>query len=118
VEGRSPAERKAVDPKMMNQPPRINASPAEAEGEYSNVFFVASSKAEFVLDFARAMPGVPAATLKSRVIISPHRVKALVQALEAQISSYEDRFGPLDSGGPSTFGFQNPTGGTGSSSPQ
>jgi hypothetical protein len=115
VERRSPAERKAVDPKMMNQPPRINASPAEAEGEYSNVFFVASSKAEFVLDFARAMPGVPAATLKSRVIISPHRVKALVQALEAQISSYEDRFGPLDSSGQSTFGFQNPTGAAGSS---
>ena len=95
---------------MMNQPPRINASPTEAEGVYSNVFFVASSRAEFVLDFARAMPGVQAATLKSRVIVSPHRVKALVQALEGQISSYEERFGPLESATQSTFGFQNPGG--------
>jgi len=103
---------------MMNQPPRINASPAEADGEYSNVFFVASSRAEFVLDFARAMPGVQAATLKSRVIVSPHRIRALVQALQAQIDSYEDRFGPLDAGGQSTFGFQNPAGAAGSATGQ
>ena len=102
------AERKAVDPKMINQPPRINASPADADGVYANVFFVASSRAEFVLDFARAVPGVNGANLKARVIVSPHRLKALVQALEAQIASYEKRFGTLETGSQNTFGFQNP----------
>ncbi len=95
---------------MINQPPRINASPADADGVYANVFFVATSRAEFVLDFARAVPGVNGANLKSRVIVSPHRMKALVQALETQVASYEKRFGTLESGSQnSSFGFQNPS---------
>ena len=95
---------------MINQPPRINANPADADGVYANVFFVASSRAEFVLDFARAVPGVNGANLKSRVIISPHRMKALVKALETQIASYEKRFSPLETGTQNTIGFQNPGG--------
>ncbi len=100
-----------MDRKMMKQPPRINVKPEDAEGVYSNVFLVASSRAEFVLDFARAVPGVNGARLKSRVIVSPHRMKALVKALEGQITAYEKRYGKLetDSQQPA-FGFQNPGG--------
>ena len=93
---------------MMNQPPRINASAADVDGIYSNVFFVAASRAEFILDFARIVPGVNNAKLMSRIIVSPHRLKALVKTLESQINSYESKFGKLDSGSQSSFGFQNP----------
>ncbi|MCD4847524.1 MAG: DUF3467 domain-containing protein [Candidatus Aegiribacteria sp.] len=97
-----------MNPKMINQPPRINASTADTDGVYSNVFFVAASRAEFILDFARIVPGVNNAKLMSRIIVSPHRMKALVKTLESQISSYESKFGKLDSGSQTSFGFQNP----------
>ena len=97
-----------MNPKMMNQPPRINVSAADADGIYSNVFFVAASRAEFILDFARIVPGVNNAKLMSRIIVSPHRMKALVKTLESQINSYESKFGKLDSGSQPSFGFQNP----------
>ena len=97
-----------MKPKMMKQPPQINADVADTDGVYSNVFFVAASRAEFILDFARIVPGVKNAKLKSRVIVSPHRMKALVKTLESQIESYEGKFGKLDIDGQNAFGFQNP----------
>ncbi|MCD4700988.1 MAG: DUF3467 domain-containing protein [Candidatus Aegiribacteria sp.] len=99
-----------MKPKMIKQPPQINADSSDTDGVYSNVFFVAASRAEFVLDFARIVPGVQGAKLKSRVIISPHRMKALVKTLQTQIESYEGKFGKLDIDGLNTFGFQNPAG--------
>ncbi len=97
-----------MKPKMMKQPPQINADPSDTDGVYSNVFYVAASRAEFVLDFARIVPGVQGAKLKSRVIISPHRMKALVKTLESQIVSYEGKFGQLDTDNLNAIGFQNP----------
>lgn len=97
-----------MKPKMIKQPHQINADAADTDGVYSNIFFVAASRAEFVLDFARIVPGVKGAKLKSRVIISPHRMKALVKTLESQIESYEAKFGKLDIDGQNSFGFQNP----------
>lgn len=97
-----------MDPKMMKNPPRINANPADTDGIYSNVFFVAASRAEFILDFARVVPGVNGAKLKSRIIVSPYRMKALIKTMESQIKSYESKFGKLDSGSSNSFGFQNP----------
>ncbi len=98
-----------MKPKMMKQPPQINADASDTDGVYSNVFFVAVSRAEFILDFARVVPGVNGAKLKSRIIISPHRMKALVKTLETQIESYEGKFGKLDIDGQNSFGFQNPS---------
>ena len=91
---------------MMNPPTQINADAADTDGVYSNVFFIAASRAEFVLDFARVVPGVNGAKLKSRVIVSPHRMKALVKALQTQIDSYESKFGTLEGEGQPSFGFQ------------
>ncbi len=101
-----------MKPKMMNQPTQINADAADTDGVYSNVFFVAASRAEFVLDFARVVPGVKGAKLKSRVIVSPHRMKALIQTLQTQVDTYENKFGKLEGEGQAAFGFQtkNPEG--------
>ena len=100
-----------MDPKMMKAPPRINAKPEDTDGVYSNVFFVAASRAEFVLDFARIVPGVNTAKLKSRIIVSPHNMKALLKTLESQVKSYESRFGKLEADQQSSFGFANPQAG-------
>jgi len=93
---------------MIKQPPRINIPPENADGVYSNVFFITSSQAEFVLDFARITPGTKVANLKSRVIISPHRVKGLINALGKQMEAYEKQFGEINIKNQTSFGFQNP----------
>jgi hypothetical protein len=94
---------------MIKTPPRINVRPESADGEYSNVALVSFSQAEFVIDFARHMPGVPAASLKARVILSPHRVRSLIAALESQVKAYESRFGKLEESEPQAgIGFQTP----------
>ncbi len=95
---------------MQNQMPRINIRDDKASGVYANLAIVNTSQAEFVLDFARIMPGLPAAQLECRVIMSPHRIKGLIKALETQVEMYEKRFGPLEdsveAGG--AIGFQIP----------
>ncbi len=96
-----------MESKIVKPPAVINANDREIDGVYSNVFFIAVSRAEFVLDFARVVPGVNGARLKARIIVSPYRMKALVQALQSQIESYESKFGKLEGEGSAAFGFQN-----------
>lgn len=95
---------------MQNQPPRINIRDGKASGVYANVAIVNTSQAEFVLDFARIMPGLPAAELECRVIMSPHRIKGLIRALTAQVEHYEKKFGKLEDAGEAAgaIGFQVP----------
>ena len=94
---------------MMKPAPRINIRPDDADGVYSNLVLVAFSRAEFVIDFARVMPGVNTARIKSRIILSPHKVKALIKALEGQVEAYEKAHGKLEENdSPSQIGFQNP----------
>jgi len=80
---------------MISQKPRINIKPEEMDGTYSNLVLVAFSRAEFVLDFARIMPGSAGANLKSRVIMSPHAAKNFALQLTNQIKAYEDKNGKL-----------------------
>ncbi len=93
----------------MKHRPRINVKPEDADGTYSNIVLVAHSKAEFVLDFARMMPGNSAANLKSRIIMSPHAVKAFAAQLTKQVETYEKNNGLLtDSQGQNSIGFNAP----------
>jgi len=93
----------------MKQRPRINVKPEDADGTYSNLVLVAFSRAEFVLDFARMMPGAAAASLKSRVIMSPHAAKAFAEQLTKQIETYESKNGALaDSREQNAIGFMTP----------
>jgi len=94
---------------MIKQPPRINVKQEEADGVYSNLVLIAFSRDEFVLDFARMMPGIKTASLKSRVIMSPHKAKAFVKALQDRIEAYEKKHGGLEASEmQSQMGFQNP----------
>ena len=70
--------------------------PAEiAQGEYANLAIITHSSSDFVVDFARLLPGVPKAQVRSRVILAPEHPKRLLLALQENIVRYEREFGPI-----------------------
>ena len=66
-----------------------------AQGEYANFAIITHSSSDFVLDFARILPGVQKAQVKSRVILAPEHAKRLLGALQENIMRYEKAFGPI-----------------------
>lgn len=82
-----------------NQKHQINIeiSEKEAEGVYSNFFLIAHSPHEFIIDFARMLPGLPKAKVFTRVVMTPAHAKMLLSALEDNIKKYESQFGEIKS---------------------
>ena len=76
----------------------------EAEGIYSNFVVISHSLSEFVLDFARVLPGSPKSKVYARVIMTPTNVRALLNALDQNIKKYEDQFGKIRTPGEVTGG--------------
>lgn len=66
-----------------------------AQGEYANFAVITHSSSDFVLDFARILPGVPKAQVRSRVILAPEHAKRLLMALQENIMRYEHDFGQI-----------------------
>jgi len=66
-----------------------------SEGIYSNLAIITHSHTEFVLDFARLMPGVPKARVKSRIVMTPQHAKRLMKALKDNIAKFESNHGPI-----------------------
>lgn len=66
-----------------------------AQGQYANFAVITHSSSDFVLDFARILPGVPKAQVKSRVILAPEHAKRLLIALQDNIMRYEAQFGKI-----------------------
>ena len=73
----------------------VELGQAEAEGIYSNLVFIAHSASEVILDFARALPGLPKAKVYARVIVTPQHAKSLLMALDQNLKNYESQFGPI-----------------------
>ena len=73
----------------------IELSAEIAEGTYSNLAIISHSSSEFVLDFARIMPGTPKANVKSRIILTPEHAKRLLFALQDNITKYEANNGKI-----------------------
>ena len=74
---------------------KIELTPEVAEGIYANLAIITHSSSDFVVDFARLLPGVPKAQVKSRVILAPEHAKRLLLALQENIVRYEREFGPI-----------------------
>ena len=66
-----------------------------AQGEYANFAIITHSSSDFIIDFARVLPGLPKAQVKSRVILAPEHAKRLLAALQENIMRYERNFGPI-----------------------
>ena len=74
---------------------KIELTPEVAEGIYSNLAIITHSSSDFVIDFARVLPGVPKAQVKSRVILAPEHAKRLLGALQENIVRYEQEYGAI-----------------------
>jgi hypothetical protein len=66
-----------------------------AQGEYANFAIITHSSSDFIVDFARVLPGLPKAQVKSRVILAPEHAKRLLGALQENIVRYEREFGTI-----------------------
>lgn len=66
-----------------------------AQGEYANFAIITHSSSDFVVDFARVLPGVSKAQVKSRVILAPEHAKRLLLALQENIVRYEREYGAI-----------------------
>ena len=73
----------------------IELSEEVAQGTYSNLAIITHSPSEFVVDFVRVMPGIPKASVKSRIILTPEHAKRLMMALQENILKYESLHGPI-----------------------
>lgn len=88
-----------MDKKQQPQRVAIDLDEKEAEGSYANLTLVSHSQAEFILDFARIVPGVPKAKVHARVIMTPMALKALQANLKANIERYEAAHGEIKMAG-------------------
>ena len=86
-----------MEPKQQAQPGAINMElgEKEAEGIYSNFVVISHSLSEFVLDFARILPGSPKSKVYARIVMTPPNVRSLLAALETNIKKYEEQFGKI-----------------------
>lgn len=85
------AEDKPQDGNQLN----IELSEAMAEGTYTNLAVITHNPTEFVVDFIQVVPNMPKARVKSRVIMSPHHAKRLLNALTDNVGKYEQQFGNI-----------------------
>lgn len=62
---------------------------------YSNLVVIANSPSDFVLDFARMMPGRPKPRVLTRIILTPDHAKRLMLTLQDSVGKYEAEHGPI-----------------------
>lgn len=74
---------------------QIELSAEVAHGEYANFAIITHSSSDFILDFARILPGLPKMPVKARVILAPEHAKRLLMALKDNIVGYEKAYGPI-----------------------
>jgi len=74
---------------------QIELNEEVAQGVYVNLAIITHSSSEFVVDFARMMPGIPKPVVKSRIVLAPEHAKRLLRALEDNIGKYEQVFGTI-----------------------
>ena len=106
------------DPKNTGNKNSLNIEITDeiSQGTYSNLAIIAHSKAEFVIDFTRVLPGTPKAKVHSRIIMTPQHAKMLARALNDNISKFESVNGEIrveGSGNINNFpGFEDDSGNT------
>lgn len=99
-----------ADPVAPHNQLQVDIDPDKADGTYSNLAFLHLSPSEFILDFARVMPGIPRARVQSRVILTPQGAKGLLRLLDANVKNFEAQHGEIKSprgAGGNPIGFQS-----------
>lgn len=96
------------EPQTAARPPQqvqVQLGEHEAEGIYSNLVLVTHSPSEFILDFARILPGVPKAKVYARIVMTPRNTKSLINVLQKNLEKFEETHGKI----PEPGGFAPPT---------
>ena len=73
----------------------IEIGDREWEGIYSNFVIITHSNAEFIIDFARLLPGAKKAKVFSRILMTPPSAKALLNTLDQNIKKFEAEHGNI-----------------------
>jgi hypothetical protein len=74
---------------------QVDLGEHEAEGVYANLAIITHSPAEFILDFARLLPGLPKSKVFARIIMAPQNAKALLRTLATNVERYEAAHGEI-----------------------
>ena len=82
-------------PQKTQQNINVELREQEAEGIYSNLALISHSASEFIIDFARLMPGTPKARIYARIVMTPQNFKNLQRAITENIGKYEAQFGTI-----------------------
>ncbi|MFA9429465.1 DUF3467 domain-containing protein [Egicoccus sp. AB-alg2] len=88
-------------PEQPRQQPQVQVVVPDdtKHGEYANFLVVSHSPHEFTLDFCQLLPAGEAgrvnAEVVSRVRIAPTMVGRVLNALNTNLSNYEERFGQV-----------------------
>ena len=84
---------------MENKTPQqritLDLGEKEAEGIYSNLTLISHSPAEFILDFARLVPGMAKSKVHARIIMTPQSAKALLKSLGLNLERFEGTHGEI-----------------------
>ena len=86
----------ALPPPKSPQPAFQIEIPPDLQPIYANLARIAHAPAEFVMDFARLLPGDTKAVVASRVVMSPVALKLFAQALNENLARYEATFGTIN----------------------
>jgi hypothetical protein len=81
--------------KKEQQPIPVELDEKAAEGIYTNFVLTAHTASEFIVDFARMLPGLKKAKVFSRLVMTPQTAKSLLAVLTRTIEKYEQNFGEI-----------------------
>ena len=87
-----------MDPKQQRL--NVELGEKESEGIYSNLALISHSPSEFIIDFARVMPGVQKTKVYARVVMTPRNAKLLLRAMGEHLKRFETQYGEIDVSGP------------------
>ncbi|HNT53242.1 MAG TPA: DUF3467 domain-containing protein [Anaerolineaceae bacterium] len=75
-------------------PPTLEIPP-DLEPLYCNLARISHTPAEFVIDYARLLPGQTSLTVSTRLVMSPVSIKLFLRALAENLARYEANFGEI-----------------------
>ncbi|MBN1164413.1 MAG: DUF3467 domain-containing protein [Candidatus Krumholzibacteriota bacterium] len=81
--------------KKAQQQIQIELDEKAAQGTYSNFVLTGNTPSEFILDFARMLPGLKKARVLSRIVMTPQSAKSLLMVLTRTVEQYEKNYGKI-----------------------
>ncbi|MFW5691029.1 MAG: DUF3467 domain-containing protein [Chloroflexota bacterium] len=92
---------------MQNQPPNSGADgqggrrqirleiPSNLNATYANAVVISQTHSEIIMDFVQLLPNDPRARVQQRIVMTPANAKSFLQALEKNLSMYENKHGEI-----------------------